>query len=70
VIDQTFDCPVAKKTVTFSVNVRHVRNGFPPVREYGGCTGVSLCGVEQHHNGGASYNWDICPQYRAMLGLA
>lgn len=61
-LDRTFDCPVAKKTVTFSVRVREVRAGFPPVRAFAGCTGLSQCGVAPA-DGFGSYNWSICPMH-------
>jgi hypothetical protein len=65
-IDQSFDCPVAKKTVTWSTVVRHVRPGFLPIREFRGCTGLSSCGVETRDDVGATYNWSLCPMSSSL----
>lgn len=65
-IDETFDCPVAKRAVTWSTVVRNVRAGFPPVREFADCTGLSSCGVEKKNSTGATYNWQRCPKHRTL----
>lgn len=66
-IDETFDCPVAKKTVIWSTVVRQVRAGFPPVREFGDCTGLASCGVKTSSSDGfGSFNWHICPKQKTM----
>jgi len=65
-ISSSFDCPVAKTTVTVSTSTQIVRAGFPPVQRFHGCSGCSTCGVEQRHSDGASYNWDICPIYNSL----
>lgn len=65
-LNRAFECPVAKKTVIFSIRLREVRSGFPPVREFAGCTGLSECGVESRGPDGATYNWSLCPLYSSM----
>jgi hypothetical protein len=66
--DRTFECPVAKKTVTFSTRSRDVGRGLPPTPpEFVGCTGLSTCGVRTEHADGWEFNWNICPGKRSMI---
>jgi len=62
----TFDCPIAKKIVTFTASVVSVRPGLPPVAQFKSCTGLATCGVEARHADGPTYDWGICPMKRNM----
>jgi len=65
---ETFDCPIAKSSVVWSMEIQIVRDGFPPVPRFRGCTGLSSCGVEVRHSGGSTFNWDVCPKAKSLNG--
>lgn len=66
-LNRTFECPVAKKSVTFSTKVQQPRNDFPPNEAFISCSGISECGVGPT-GGFGEYNWHLCPM-KANLGL-
>lgn len=64
----TFDCPVARKSVTYTVSDDLSPSGKPPESRIKACTGLATCGVEERFRGGVSHHWQLCPAHRSLAG--
>ena len=65
--DNYFDCPVAKRKVKTRIEIKQIRSGFPPVKNFEDCDGLPTCGVRKNNADGSSeFYWNICPLFRNL----
>lgn len=68
IVTQSIKCSIIKREVTVKVEITYPHHGLGPVENFKDCDGLATCGVRRDHSDGYSFNWDICPLYRSMMG--